>query len=236
MLAVSERVRQDEIRAGMPPDHIKMLYLGLPLRDFTASAGAPSKPYPAGFDSPEQKVVTTVARFFPQKGMQYIVEAAIKVLSQRSDTTWWLVGDGPERAPLQELVQKMGMDHRLLFLGVRNDVACLVRQTYVHVLGSLFEGLGLVALEAAAFGVPTIGTRIGGLEEAILDGVTGLLVPKASSDALAEATLRLLGDPDLRNCLGKAAKDYVYAHFDSERLVDDLLDMYELDLTQQRSG
>jgi glycosyltransferase involved in cell wall biosynthesis len=232
MLAVSERVRQDEIRAGVPMEHIRRLYLGLPLREFVASATKRSEPDPLGFDSPAFKVIITVARFFPQKGMQFVVDAAINVLRQCPDVVWWLVGDGPEREPLERRAAKAEVADRLLFLGVRNDVAALMSRAYVHVLGSLFEGFGLVAIEAAALGVPTIGTRIGGLDEAILDGTTGILVPKQSSSALTQATMWFLADPDLRNRFGNAAKQYVFTHFDSERLIDELLDMYESDLRE----
>jgi glycosyltransferase involved in cell wall biosynthesis len=105
-----------------------------------------------------------------------------------------------------------------------------MQQAYAQVLGSLFEGLGLVAVESSVFGVPTVGTQIGGLDEVVLDGITGLLVPRASSSALADATLRLLNDPELRNRLGEAARARAHEVFDSERLIDELLDMYESDL------
>lgn len=231
MLAVSERVRCDEIRAGVPPAHIKTLYLGLPLRDFAAHGTASSDEDPGLETSEEQKIIITVARFYPQKGMKYVVEAALQVLRQNKSVSWWLVGDGPERPGLEDLVKRAGLSDRILFLGVRNDVSHLMGKSYVHVLGSLYEGLGLVALEASAVGVPTIGTQIGGLDEAVIDGGTGILVPKESSKALAQAVVRLLDNRDLRDRLATNAKRHVMSSFDSERLVDELLDLYETDLS-----
>ncbi len=234
MLAVSERVRRDEIRAGVSPNHIRTLYLGLPMRDFIASAEAHTSPLPSAYGEPSLKVVITVARFYPQKGMKYVIPAAIQVLKERADVLWWLVGEGPEKESLQAFVQRAGLQHRLLFLGVRNDVPCLMRRAYAQVMGSLYEGLGMITLEAGAFGVPTVGTQIGGLDEAVVHGVTGLLVPRASSESLARATLRLIDDSDLRDRLGEAARRMALARFDAEPLIDELLDMYESDYAEFR--
>src|SRR5262249_5710806 len=108
MIAVSHRVRDDEIRAGVPPGHIRTLYLGLPLRDFVATINDQNGPDPSSYRPNEQKVIITVARFYPQKGMKYVIEAAIKVLWKKCNVLWWLVGDGPERVVLQESVNRAG--------------------------------------------------------------------------------------------------------------------------------
>jgi len=219
------------MRSGVRPHHIRTLYLGLSLRDFIASSNVCSGPIPNGHNGSKRKIVITVGRFSPEKGMRYVTEAAVNVLKQCPDVVWWLVGrDGPDQESAKSLVRESGLNERILFLGQRNDVPWLMQQAYAQVLGSLFEGLGLVAVESSVFGVPTVGTQIGGLDEVVLDGITGLLVPRASSSALAEATLRLLNDPELRNRLGEAARARAQKVFDSERLIDELLDMYESDL------
>jgi glycosyltransferase involved in cell wall biosynthesis len=231
ILAVSDRVRRDEIRAGVHPDRIRTLYLGLSLRDFLGSSNSCSGPIPNGLNGSKGKIIITVGRFSPEKGMRYVTEAAVNVLKQCPDVVWWLVGrDGPDEESAKSLVRQSGLNERIFFLGQRNDVPWLMRHAYLQVVGSLFEGLPLMAVESSAFGVPTVGTQIGGLDEVVLDGITGLLVPRASSSALAEATLRLLNDPELRNRLGEAARARAQKVFDSERLIDELLDMYESDL------
>jgi glycosyltransferase involved in cell wall biosynthesis len=231
IFAVSNRVRNDEIRVGINPSHIFTLPLGLAIQDFLNASKTIIGPYPNGFNDPNKKIIITVGRFFPEKGMRYSVEAAIEVCSKRQDVIWWLVGkDGPEKAYSWSLVQAAGLENRILFLGQRNDVPFLMQRAYVQVVGSLYEGLGLMALESSAFGIPTVGTQVGGLDEAIINGKTGLLVPKKSSAALAEATLRLLDNPELRNQLGREAKKYLADHFDANQLVEELLDIYEKDL------
>lgn len=236
IFAVSNRVRNDEIRAGVSPSHISTLPLGLAIRDFLNSTEIINGPYPKGFNDPNKKIIITVGHFFPEKGMRYIVEAAVEVLQKRQDVIWWLVGkDGPEKEYSWSLVEQAELTEKILFLGQRNDVAALMKKAYLQVVGSLYEGLGLMAIESSALGVPLVGTQIGGLDEAILDGKTGLLVPKCSGHELAIATIRLLDDKKLRDQLGLAAKKHVQEHFDAEKLVNDLLDTYEKDFNNTRN-
>jgi phosphatidylinositol alpha-1,6-mannosyltransferase len=96
-------------------------------------------------------------------------------------------------------------------------------------VGSLSEGLGLMALEASASGVPTVGPNMPGLNEAIINGVTGVLVKPQSSDDLASATLKLIDDPILREKYSENGKKFVNDKFDSEKLIDKLLSLIEKD-------
>ena len=105
----------------------------------------------------------------------------------------------------------------------------LIYQSEFQVVGSLSEGFGLMVLDAAACGVPTIGTRIGGLDETILDGETGILVDVRSAEALAQAALRLLDHPDERARMGQAARQHVLTNFDSEKHIARLLELFAQD-------
>jgi len=231
ILAVSERVVQDEIRAGTRPGHIQKLYLGVPLCDLLATSSTDcDSPVPLGFNSLDRKVIISVGRFDEQKGMRYVTEAAVNVLNVCPEVIWWFVGrDGPEMSASIEIVKKAGLENKIFFLGQRNDVPSLMQRAYIQVVGSIYEGLGLMAVEAAAFGVPTVGTRIGGLDEAILDGVTGILVPRKSASALAEATIHLLEHAALHDRLGQAAREHAFTNFDSDHLISKLLNLYEFD-------
>jgi glycosyltransferase involved in cell wall biosynthesis len=146
-----------------------------------------------------------------------------------------LVGkDGPESEYCRQVVRDNNMEERIIFLGQRNDVPALMAQAWIQVVGSLSEGLGQMALESSVFGVPTIGTQIGGLDEAVINETTGLLVEPGSSQALASATKYLLSHPDLRDELGKEASKYVINKFDSSKLIPCLLDIFEQDLSLAR--
>jgi glycosyltransferase involved in cell wall biosynthesis len=233
VLAVSNRVRCDEIRAGIYANHIQVIPLGISIRDFLSSADKSSEPIPPGYHDHTKKIIITVGRFFPEKGMRYSVEAAVEVVKQRSDVIWWLVGkDGPEKDYALSLVHQSGLTDRIFFLGQRNDVPFLLQRAYIQVVGSLYEGSPLMALESSALGVPTVGTQIGGLDEVVLDRVTGILVPRCSGSDLAKATLRLLDDKSLRDQLGFKAREHLNNKYNAEKLVNDLVDMYEKDFNK----
>lgn len=229
IFTVSERVRKDEILAGCDSRKTMTMYLGLPIKDFL-SENTFYENYPKGWDDPQKKIIITVGRFFPEKGMRYVVQAAIDVLRQKKDVFWWLVGnDGPESEICRKLVNDFEMQDNIIFLGQRNDVAALMNKSYLQVVGSLSEGLGLMALEASASGVPTVGPNMPGLNEAIINGVTGVLVKPQSSDDLASATLKLIDDPILREKYSENGKKFVNDKFDSEKLIDKLLSLIEKD-------
>jgi glycosyltransferase involved in cell wall biosynthesis len=229
--AVSERVRLDEIRAGADPDKIEKMYLGLRLLDFEGHNLVIQCPEPTGWNDTQCRKIITIGRFFPVKGMRFVVEAAVQVMQEHQDVIWWIAGQaGPESEVCNRMIEAAGLRNRICVLGVRNDIPALLHRSDFQVVGSLSEGFGMMAIEAGACGIPTIGTRIGGLDEAILDGKTGLLVEAGSSRALAQAALWLLDHPDERERMGKAARQHVADHFNSESQIAILLDIFKQDL------
>jgi glycosyltransferase involved in cell wall biosynthesis len=234
-ISVSDRVRRDIIRIGIRAQKITTSYLGLPVSDFLSETANIHAPIPPGYSQPDIKKIITVGRFFPEKGMRYVVEAAIDVLKVYQNAVWWLVGrDGPESAYCKQQVIDNHMEERIFFLGQRNDVPALMAQAWIQVVGSLWEGLPLMALESSVLGVPTIGTQIGGLDEAVINGSTGILVERGSSQALASATKYLLSHPDQRDRLGKESRSYAISKFDSSRLISRLLNIFEEDFAAAR--
>jgi glycosyltransferase involved in cell wall biosynthesis len=231
VFAVSKKVIHDEVCAGTRPSIIFLNYLGVPINQIIDDSKFESEePLPPGFYEIDKKVIITVGRFDEQKGMKYVVEAAVQVMQQNSNAIWWLVGrEGPELSYAKTIVDNNGLSDRIIFLGQRNDVPRLLTRAYIQVVGSLYEGLGLMVLESSIFGVPTIGTQIGGLDEAILNQHTGVLVPRKSSFMLTQETLQLLNNPEMRNDLGQNAKMFVRNHFDSSLLVLQLINYYEID-------
>jgi glycosyltransferase involved in cell wall biosynthesis len=232
VLTVSERVRKDEIRAGIKPDKIITSYRGIPLKDYETKTCL-SGPPPNGWDIPHYKKIITIGRFFHEKGMRYVTEAAIRVMKDKQDVVWWLVGvEGPESDICNQMIQESQMSDRIQVLGQRQDVIALLHRSYVQVVGSLYEGLPLMVIEASACGVPTIGTKIGGLDEVLIDGTTGILVDRYSSQQLAEATIWLLEHVDKRNEMGNAAKQFIQEKFNSAVHINRKIEMFENDLSR----
>jgi glycosyltransferase involved in cell wall biosynthesis len=136
------------------------------------------------------------------------------------------VGDGPERAVVERLVRDGGLD-RVRFLGTVADARTLYPGFDVLVSASDAEGLPNVVLEGAAAGLPIVATAAGGTGEIVVDGQTGLLVPVGDPDRLADAVLRVLGDHDLGDRLGGAARDHAVAAFGVDRFVAETAALYE---------
>ena len=127
-------------------------------------------------------------------------------------------GVGP-LARYQQLAADLGIGDRVHFLGFRSDVADVLRAADLVVLPSLDEGLPLAVLEAMACAKPVVATPVGGVPEAVIDEVTGLLVPPNEPQRLASAVLRILNDRHLAQRMGNAARARVQAQFSVPRLV-----------------
>jgi len=157
-------------------------------------------------------VVLTPARFHEQKGHAYLLEAAVQV----PDATFVLAGEGSLRAEMERRARELGVAGRCVFLGQRSDVPALLAAADLFVLPSLFEGLPLSVLEAMAAARPVIATAIGGTDEVVTDGVTGLLVPPRDPAALGSAIRRLRADSKLARRLAAAGRDRVEREFSSD--------------------
>lgn len=162
----------------------------------------------------ELPIVLTCARLDDSKGHQFLFRAAAAI----PDALFALAGEGPLRAQLEAEAAALGLGDRVVFLGRRNDVPDLLASCDVFVLPSLYEGTSLAVLEAMAAGCPVVSSAIGGTDELIEDGVSGLLVAPGDAAALAAAIARLLGDPELRASMATRARRHAQADFTREEM------------------
>jgi glycosyltransferase involved in cell wall biosynthesis len=139
-------------------------------------------------------VISLVQRLSPPKTPLTFVHALPRILAARPDAMVWIVGDGPLRGAVEAAVTAAGLGARVRFLGLRKDVPAVLAASDVTVHSALREGLPRVVLEALAVGTPVVATRVGGVPDAIADGVHGLLVPPEDPAALASAVLATLTD------------------------------------------
>jgi glycosyltransferase involved in cell wall biosynthesis len=143
-----------------------------------------------------------------------------------ADAQLVIFGEGELRASLEQQIRELDLQKHVVLAGFRDDVLSLTKSADLFVMSSVTEGLGSTVLDAMAMGLAVVGTRAGGIPEAVEDGVTGVLVPPGQADALAEALVRVLGDPALRQRLGAAGQARVRAEFDVDHLVDGTLAVY----------
>lgn len=183
--------------------------------------GLPPSPEPAPPD-PGRRRIVAVGRFSVQKGFDVLLRAMPAVLAQVPDAELLLVGDGPERAALERIAHDAGVAGRVSMPGTvrHDDVAGVLAGANVVAMPSRYEGMPLVALEAAAAGRAVVSTPVHGLADVVADGETGLLVPPDHPDRLAAALVALLTDPARAAAMGSTARSRVVERFTLERTVD----------------
>ena len=159
----------------------------------------------------DEVVAAFVGRLDRQNGVDVLL-AAMDRLADGAGVRWVLAGDGPGREAVQRHVAASG--GRAQWLGFRRDVAAVLSAADVFVAPSRWEGLPLATAEAMAAGLPVVAARAPGLEEVVLDGRTGLLVPREDPQALADAIGRLAAAPALRSRLGAAGRDRARCRYD----------------------
>lgn len=187
---------------GTPPARVRVIHNGIDLAPFLAAdAGRAGARSALGIATGVPLVLST-ARLDAQKGLLRLVEAARDV----PYAIFLIAGDGPERAALEAAARRGGVEERVRLLGPRDDVPALLAACDVFALPSRFEGAPLAILEAMAARRPVVASRIGGVDELVLDEVTGLLVPPDNAAALAAAIVRLIATPALRASLADAGR------------------------------
>ncbi len=194
--AVAEKVRLINIEQGIPPDKIVTIYNGVELPKSKTAINILAKKREMGLD-PACAVIGTVATLHHRKGHQYLLRAAAKIVSNLPEVQFLLIGDGPLREELENLTERLNLNHKVIFAGHRDDVSKLLPLIDLFVLPSLAEGMSNALLEAMATGLPCVTTDVGGNGEVLLDGVTGFLVPAGDSEKLADAALTLLLNKDM---------------------------------------
>ncbi len=174
---------------------------------------------------PDEKVMIHISNFRKVKRIPDIIESFKGVLKE-IDAKLFLVGDGPEKMEMEELVIELGLEQHVIFTGKRDDLPELLAISDVMFHLSEKEAFGLVLLEALACGLPSVATDVGGIPEVIEDGVNGFLVQVGDTNAATEKALLLLKDDSLRatfrgNGLATAADK-----FHSSTIVDQYEKLY----------
>lgn len=183
---------------------------------------------------PGAKIITFIGRVTRDKGIGELVAAFKRLINSGINAYLLLVGPfEPERDPLpDEVEEQIRHETRIKTVGYSAEPERYMSVSDVFCLPSYREGFGNVVIEAAAMGVPTVGTRIVGLVDSIVDGETGILVPPREVGALADALSRMLSDEALRTRMGKAAQERARTLYDSNTVNRFLLGEYEILLRQ----
>lgn len=207
----SDLARRAVALYGCPPP-LEVISLGLASAMPSAASSGPYRPAgeppdrrALGLD-PDAVYVVSLARLVRRKNLTALVEACAAV--RVGNVRLLLLGDGPERLPLEQLARERGFANRIQFKGFVDETEkqALLRAADIFALPSLHEAFGLVYLEAMQAGLPVIATRTGGQEDFLDEGLTAHLVEPGDPVGLVEALDRLAGDPAARRRMGTAAR------------------------------
>ena len=172
-------------------------------------------------------VVGTITRLSPVKGLKYLIFAMKDILRENQEARLLFVGEGPEKASLQELSKSLGMEKSVFFAPNTVNTQKYLSIMDVFVFCSLEEGLGLSLLEAMAACKPCVATAVGGVPSIVEDGSTGILVPPKDQDALKKAILKLLDEKEFARSLAEKAKALVKLKFSLKKMVKEVIDVYK---------
>ncbi|MFM7008099.1 MAG: glycosyltransferase family 4 protein, partial [Betaproteobacteria bacterium] len=214
---VSDYVRNQLLAKGVEPSHVETVYSPIALPPVPESSTLRAELGLADSDM----IIGCVAVMRPNKGHEILLEAIAPLLKFRSNLHLVLVGAGsPTYERVVQKVSDLDIAGQTHLMGTRKDVPNLLIGMDLFCLATKEEAGGTVFVEAAAHGLATIGTNVGGVGEMVVDGVTGLLVPKDDVSALRQAITRLIDDPALRKKLGQAGYTRVRTEgmFDTQTL------------------
>jgi glycosyltransferase involved in cell wall biosynthesis len=231
VIAVSRYVRQYLISAGVSEERVETIYDGIMKPDANSHSTLRTE---LGLDS-SAIVAGTVAIMRDKKGHEDLIAAAQPMLAEHPNLHFVMAGDGPWFEKIKNIVDSLGLGHRIHLLGFRTDVPNVLRGCDLFVLPTQQEALGQSYIEAMAAGLPVIGTNVDGVPEVITHGVNGLLVPPHDVKALRTAIARLVDNPGLRVQFGVAGRLLTDVNFTIDAMADETIDFYHRGISERRA-
>jgi glycosyltransferase involved in cell wall biosynthesis len=217
MICASNAIRDTLVRDhGFRARKVRTIHNGVSIaayQAFESARGGIRKRLEIG---KEEFLLVCVARLDTNKGIDILLSALARVVAEGTPCKCVIVGDGPLEYLLMHQVQATGLSNHVFFEGFQSDVRPYLQAGDAFVLTSRLEGFPLAVLEAMACGLPCILTNVGGVAEAVTDGVHGLIVKAESVDEVADAISYLASHPRERTRMGKMASARVRDNFNIE--------------------
>ncbi|MBN9416386.1 MAG: glycosyltransferase family 4 protein [Candidatus Eremiobacteraeota bacterium] len=221
LITVSRVNREQILRERIcRPEKLSLIPGGLQLQNYQGGGVIP-------WTLPADAIVMGMAgRLEAAKGHEDLLRAFARLAPQNPRLHLVVMGTGHLRGQLEQLRDDLGLQERAHFLGWVEDLVSAMAALDLFVLSSHYEGLGVVLLEALALGRPVVSTRVGGTQDIIEDGVTGLFAPAHDPAGLARAVQRLLDDPALAARLAAAGKEKVWRDYSAVDADQKVLELY----------
>ena len=215
---------------NVPEEKISIIHNGVDMKEFSFNG---SDEQDARRLYPGKKVLLTVGALIPRKGQNLVLEALPEIIRRIPDVLYIIIGEGRMRQEWERLAERRGVAGHVRFLGAVPDRGVKLHfaraDVYVHtprVVDFSFEGYGLVYLEAGACGTPSVAADAGGVRDAVVDGVTGLIAREDDVQDIAEKIIYLLSHDEKRQEMGRAARAYAEEH-DWSRIAEQYLSAWK---------
>ena len=229
-IAISEAVREHLVNDfNVEKKKIYLIYNGVDVEKFKKDK---TKQDIEGFRRESQvredeKIVGIIGRLSSVKGHKFFLMAARQIVQLHEEVKFIIIGEGPEEEYLHQLVEKLKLEEKVIFLKPVFDTTFALKSFDVFVMPSLQEGLGLSILEAMASALPVVASNVGGIYSLIKDGVNGFLIPPKEPSAIAAAVYKLLKKPDLARNMGIEGQKIAQKFFSLDAMVNQTKNLYE---------
>jgi glycosyltransferase involved in cell wall biosynthesis len=183
----------------------------------------------------ENQALLFVGRLVEKKGLRYLIEAMPRILEKNPPAFLRIAGDGPQKTVLERRISELKINDRVQLLGpvCNEDLPSYYQKSNIVIFPSVIaadgdrEGFGLVLVEALGCECALVVSDLPAMQDIIMDGKTALVVPQKNVKRLAERVNELLEDAALRESLGRAGRQFVLKNFDSDRIAEKYIDLFE---------
>ncbi len=234
-LANCEFFQKRAIKLGCDPEKIVVHGSGIDCNYFQFK---PRYPHPDG------KIrIATTCRLIEKKGIEYSIRALAQIVKIYPNIEYNIIGDGYLKEHLQQVIEDLNLNKQVKLLGWKNqpEIVEILEKSHIFIAPSVTAKDGNqdapvnTLKEAMAMGLPVIATLHGGIPELVKNGTSGFLVPERDANAIAEKLNYLIQHPELWLEMGKAGSIYVYAHYDINKLNDELVEIYRQVISQSKT-
>lgn len=224
IICVSKAAEASLIKEGISVEKTRLIYNGVDTAYFKPRKDVSiRKELNIGKDT---LVLTTVSRFNKEKGHHFLVEVLRELTNYITDFKVLLVGEGEEKAFIQEKVRKYNLGKHVLFLGYRDDIPEILAATDIYVSPSMREAISFSIIEALACGIPVVATKVGGVPEIFEKGQGGLLVPFGDKEKFAKTIVNLWNDKLQYNFIKANCRDIVLENFSQAKMIEKTYKLY----------
>ncbi len=176
-------------------------------------------------------IIATIAELHERKGLKYLIKAMPELVKKFPNVKLIIIGEGPQRKELEQLVKKLDMQANIELLGRQNDIPFLLKSSNIFALPSRREAFGLVNAEAMICGLPVVATKVGGIPEIVADEKTGILVKPEDEKELEQALETLIKSSDKRERMGTAGHELVLKEFDAKKMAEEYEKIYKKEIS-----